>query len=172
MRQLESGMLVAVFVLVALLGVTTPVMAQEIFVADMDASAEDPTCFSGGTGTFTVLINPGEQSMNFQLTYQNLSPNILFAHIHFGRADQQGGVSTFLCGGGTKPTPCPPSQGTTTGTIVATDISGPANQGIAPGEFSKLLTALRLGFTYANVHSTLCPEGEIRGQIDLPEEPR
>ena len=165
MRQLEIGTLVAVLVLVAMLGVTTPTVAQEYLVADMNAVVEIPICFSFGSGTFIVLINPDEQSMIFQLTYQNLSANVLFAHIHFGQADQAGGVSTFLCGGGTKPTPCPPSQGQITGTIVAADIGGPANQGIAPGEFAELLLALRFGLTYANVHSDICPGGEIRGQI-------
>ena len=155
----------AVLVLVAMLGVTTPTVAQEYLVADMNAVVEIPICFSFGSGTFIVRINPDEQSMDFQLTYQNLSPNILFAHIHFGRENQAGGVSTFLCGGGTKPTPCPPSQGQTTGTIVAADIGGPGSQGTAPGEFAELLLALRFGLTYANVHSDICPGGEIRGQI-------
>jgi hypothetical protein len=164
MRQLERGTLMTVLVLVAMLGVTMPTVAQEVLGAPMNAVNEIPICFSFGSGTFIVVIND-EQSMNYQLTYQNLSPNVLFAHIHFGQANQAGGVSTFLCGGGTKPTPCPQSQGTITGTIVAADIGGPTNQGIAPGEFAELLLALRLGFTYANVHSDICPGGEIRGQI-------
>jgi hypothetical protein len=163
MRQLESSTLLAVLTLVAILTATTTV-AQETHNATLRAIKEIPICFSGGSGTFTVTI-PDEATMNFELTYQNLSPNILFAHIHFGRPLQAGGVSTFLCGGGTKPTACPPSQGTVTGTIVATDIGGPANQGIAPGEFAELLAALRSGLTYANVHSDICPGGEIRGQI-------
>jgi CHRD domain len=164
MRQLELATLVAVFALAAMLAVTTPTVAQETHNATLKAIKEIPICFSGGSGTFTATI-PDEATINFELTYQNLSPNVLFAHIHFGRPLQAGGVSTFLCGGGTKPTACPPSQGTVTGTIVASDIGGPANQGIAPGEFAELLTALRRGLTYANVHSDICPMGEIRGQI-------
>jgi CHRD domain len=167
MRQLESGTLLIALVLVAMLGVTTPTVAQEVLAAPMNAVNEIPLCFSFGSGTFIVVI-PDEQSMNYQLTYQNLSPNILFAHIHFGSANQTGGVSTFLCGGGTKPAPCPsspPGSGTVTGTIVAADIVGPTSQGIAQGEFTELLIALRLGLTYANVHSDICPGGEIRGQI-------
>jgi hypothetical protein len=164
MRQLEFGTLVAVFALAAMLAVTTSTGAQETHKATMNAIKEIPICFSGGSGTFTATI-PDEASINFELTYQNLSANVLFAHIHFGRPLQAGGISTFLCGGGTKPTACPPSQGTVTGTIVASDIGGPATQGIAPGEFAELLAALRDGLTYANVHSDICPGGEIRGQI-------
>ena len=164
MRQLEIGTLGAVLALVAMLAVTPSAVAQETHAATLNAIKEIPICFSGGNGTFTATI-PDEATINFELTYQNISPNVMFAHIHFGRPLQAGGVATFLCGGGTKPTACPPSQGTVTGTIVAADIVGPANQGIAPGEFAELLAALRSGLTYANVHSDICPGGEIRGQI-------
>ena len=43
---------------------------------------------------------------------------------------------------------------------------GPAGQGIDPGEFGELLDAVRAGVTYANVHSTKYPGGEIRAQLD------
>jgi hypothetical protein len=74
-----------------------------------------------------------------------------------------GGVATFLCGGGGKPA-CPPS-GTVTGTISASDVIGPASQGIAAGELDALVRAMRHGVTYANVHTDKFPDGEIRGQI-------
>jgi len=51
------------------------------------------------------------------------------------------------------------------GTAKATDVIGPAAQGISPGEFAKILDAIRSGFAYANVHTTRFPGGEIRGQI-------
>jgi CHRD domain len=38
-------------------------------------------------------------------------------------------------------------------------------QGIAAGEFDELVDAIRAGFTYANVHTTAFPPGEIRAQI-------
>jgi hypothetical protein len=42
---------------------------------------------------------------------------------------------------------------------------GPAAQGIAAGEFAELVRAIKAGATYVNVHSSLFPTGEIRGQI-------
>ena len=56
---------------------------------------------------------------------------------------------------------------TVEGTRTAADMFGGATaQGIAPGEFDELVRALRAGATYANVHTTGRPGGEIRGQLD------
>ncbi len=61
---------------------------------------------------------------------------------------------------------CPPSPATVTGTLTAANVVGPAGQGIAAGEFAELIRAIRAGKTYANVHSTKFPGGEIRSQIE------
>ena len=53
-----------------------------------------------------------------------------------------------------------------TGTLTAANVVGPAGQGIAAGEFGELIRAIRAGKTYANVHSTKFPGGEIRRQIE------
>ena len=79
-----------------------------------------------------------------------------------------GGISVFLCtnlGNGPVGTQACPQEGTVTGTFVAGDVIGPGAQGIAAGEYTELLAALRSGTTYANVHSSERPGGEIRGQI-------
>lgn len=95
------------------------------------------------------------------------------AHIHFGQQDVNGGISVWLCGNpsttvnppaGTQA--CPPSPATITGTLTAANVVGPAGQGIATGEFAELIKAIRAGKTYANVHSTKFPGGEIRSQIE------
>ena len=49
--------------------------------------------------------------------------------------------------------------------IDATDVIGPEAQGIEPGAFAELIAAMRAGHTYANVHSSKWPTGEIRTQI-------
>ena len=42
---------------------------------------------------------------------------------------------------------------------------GPTGQGIDPGQYGELLRAIRAGATYANVHSSKYPGGEIRAQL-------
>jgi hypothetical protein len=124
------------------------------------------TISSTGTGEFVAEIDDEAETITYTLTYSDIEGGaVLFAHIHFGARGTTGGVSTFLCGGGTKPAPCPTPGGTVTGVIFPTDIQGPAAQGIEAASFAELVRAMRSGVTYVNVHSTRFPGGEIRGQV-------
>jgi hypothetical protein len=125
---------------------------------------------SSATGTFSATIDEDASpaTISYTLTYTGLSGPALFSHIHFGNRFDSGGVSAFLCGGGGK-LACPPGttdQATVTGTISPADVIGPLSQGIAPGQFDKLVDAIRAGVTYVNVHTPSFPAGEIRGQIN------
>jgi hypothetical protein len=125
---------------------------------------------STASGTFTATIDEDATPPNiaYTLTYVGLSGPALFSHIHFGNRYDSGGISTFLCGGSTKPA-CPAgttTEATVTGTIIPSDVIGPASQGIGQGDFAKLVDAIRSGVTYVNVHSPAFPAGEIRGQIN------
>jgi hypothetical protein len=133
------------------------------------------TCFSSGLGTFTATINPGDTSIDYQLSYDGLRGSVTQAHIHFGKTFEQGGIMVFLCSNLTPPpadlpldTPACPPSGPVLGTLTASSVTNRASaQGIGTGAFDALLVAMRFGegFTYANVHTTVCGGGEIRGQI-------
>lgn len=125
------------------------------------------TISSTGRGEFVAEIDDEMETITYTLTYSDLEGGtVLFAHIHFGARGTTGGVSAFLCGGGTKPAPCPPA-GTVTGTIAPADVVGPNAQGIEPVTgYPELVRAIRTGVTYVNVHTTRWPGGEIRGQIN------
>jgi len=121
------------------------------------------------TGTFEATIDDQAGTISYTLTYQGLSGPALFSHIHFGNRFDSGGVSVFLCGGGPQNIACPAGttdQATVTGTISAADVVGPAAQGINPGDFDKLVDAIRAGVTYVNVHTPKFQAGEIRGQVN------
>jgi hypothetical protein len=133
--------------------------------ADLQGYEEVPAISSTGSGEFRARIASDESSIEFELQYENLEGTITTAaHVHLGQSAVNGGVMFFLCGGGGKPA-CPTSAAIIAGTIVPSDIIGPAAQGLAAGEFEEALNALRSGATYANVHTNKHPGGEIRGQI-------
>jgi hypothetical protein len=132
---------------------------------------EDPAVLSTtGTGTFRAVVNERTQEITYRLSYEALTGNVTQAHIHFGGRHQSGGISVFLCtnlGNGPAGTQvCPPAPATVTGTLRPADVIGPAGQGIAAGEFAELVAAIKAGVTYANVHSSVYPAGEIRAQLN------
>ena len=135
------------------------------FKARLGGFQEVPAISTTGTGSLKVNVNPAATQLTYTLTFSALQGGSAFAaHIHLGQAGVNGGVVAFLCGGGSKPA-CPAAGGTVTGTIVAGDILALASQGIAAGDLAAVLKAMRHGVTYANVHSTVFPGGEIRGHI-------
>src|SRR5215468_1406882 len=110
-----------------------------------------------------MSIQPG--AISFSLNFSDLSSPLSVAHLHFAPSKVAGGVMIFLCGGGGQPA-CPAAKsGTVTGTITAANVTGPTAQGIAAGDLTAALEAVREGLGYVNVHSTNFPAGEIRGQI-------
>jgi hypothetical protein len=136
------------------------------FSARLNGWEEDPSQVTTGTGSFKAKVVSATQ-ISFTLKYRNLEDtNVVQAHIHIGSRHESGGISAWLCGGTTQPA-CPAGPtATVTGTIEAADITGPAGQGVEPGNFADLLRAMRKGETYANVHtSPRAPGGEIRGQV-------
>jgi len=129
--------------------------------AELQGYEEVPAISTMGSGELKLKVSKDETSMDYELSYAGLEGVASASHIHLGQRGVNGAVIAFLCGGGGKP-PCPTS-GTVTGTINSTNII--AAQGIAAGEFAEALQAMRSGVTYANVHTTSWPGGEIRGQI-------
>lgn len=142
---------------------------RNTFTAQLIGWQEVPSVSTVARGFFRATIDEKSQTITFKLRYDALEGAVQQAHIHVGRRHTNGGVSVFLCtnlGNGPAGTPaCPVPPGEVVGTIAATDVIGPAAQGISPGEFAELVDAIRSGSAYANVHSTLFPAGEIRGQL-------
>lgn len=130
---------------------------------------EDPLALSTtGNGEFRATIGKGDTSISWELRYADLEGDVTQAHIHLGGRAQSGGIMIFLCsnlGNGPAGTPaCPAAPATISGTITAGDVIGPAGQGISAGELDEAVAAIKDGTAYVNVHSTLYPGGEIRGQ--------
>jgi len=148
------------------------------FETSLNGYEELPTLSTRGNGTFEAKLNKDGSELAYKLSYEGpfdgnstgTASTVTQAHIHFGARAFSGGISAFLCtnlGNGPAGTPaCPAAPASVSGVIRPASIVGPAAQGIAPGEFTELVRALRAGAAYANVHTTANPAGEIRGQID------
>lgn len=154
----------------------TAVIAQERtkMAAELSGYEEIPTLSTSAEGMFHAVIDRNVEQIRYELSYAgpfDANPaggTVQQAHIHLGAPAFNGGIIAFLCtnlGNGPAGTPACPAEGTVTGTITPADVVGPAGQGIQPGQFAKLVEALRAGAAYANVHTTTFSAGEIRGQI-------
>ena len=126
------------------------------------------------SGKFVAEIDEQNDIIHYKLSYKNLEGNVTQGHIHFGQRHTVGGIVVWLCQTAGTPAPatvaaltpfCPEPEGTVEGTITPAQVLAQTLQGIAAGEFGELVRAMRAGATYANVHSSLFPPGEIRGHI-------
>jgi len=135
------------------------------FVAMLNGYMEVPSISTSASGRFTATLSQDGTELAYTLRYSALEGEpVLASHIHFGQPHVIAGVIAFLCGGGGQ-MPCPTPSGTVSGVITAGNVMGPADKGIAAGEFEELIAAMRSGSTYVNVHSTTYQSGEIRGRV-------
>lgn len=175
MKILRIALLVGAAVLLVVPGIQPIAQADSgamSFKTELIGYEEVPAVSSTGSGEFKAKVSQDENSFDYQLSYEDLEGTVTQSHIHFGQMGVNGGISIWLCQTATNPSPVPttptcpgPNSGMVTGTVSAADVIGPAGQGIAAGEFAEILNAIRQGISYANVHSSRNPGGEIRGQI-------
>jgi len=134
-------------------------------------AGETGAILSNATATLDLDLDRNAQTLTFKLTYANLGSAVVQSHIHFGKVHVAGGVVVFFCANPPASAMAPagtqacPASGTVTGTLKAADVVGPAGQNIAAGNFDGLEDALESNTAYGNIHTTLFPAGEIRGQI-------
>jgi hypothetical protein len=122
---------------------------------------------------FTAKIDEGDEIITYELRYQDLEGDVTQGHIHFGQQHTVGTIVVWLCE--TVGTPAPPEvadvtpmcpeEGAVTGTITPDQVLAANDQGLEAEAFDELVRAIHAGAAYANVHSSLFPPGEIRGQI-------
>ncbi len=131
---------------------------------------EVPVNTSAASGSLRLFINDREGTIDYELTFEGLQGNVTQAHIHVAQAGVNGGIVLWLCGTGTNPGPagtpaCPSPGGTVTGTLTSNNVTPVPGQLIGAGELDEIIRAIRAGKAYGNVHSSLAPGGEIRGQL-------
>jgi len=69
------------------------------FTATLIGHNETPAVHTAGRGKLSLTIN-ANNTLSYTLTYSGLNTAASAAHVHFGQPNVAGGVSFFLCGGG------------------------------------------------------------------------
>lgn len=144
--------------------------------ADLAGIKQVPVAITPGQAQFEATFTKGMTEIPYSLNYSVAGGPVLFADIHLGQHFTTGGINFYLCANQNAPAPnppfpvgtppCPgPDTGTVTGVITADGIVGPTGQGIAAKDFEKAVQAILDGNTYAQIHTTKYPTGELRGQI-------
>jgi len=136
------------------------------FVAVLSGHNEVPAIHTGGMGKLTLTVN-NDNTISFELTYANLSSAAQMAHVHFAQPNVNGGISFYFCGGA-KPA-CPAGNtstpATVSGTVTAADVQAITAQNMPQGDIGAIISEIKAGFAYANVHTANFGGGEIRGQL-------
>jgi CHRD domain len=170
-RRIQLAAAVAVVAIASVVATTAFAGGGKEIREHLTGDEEVPVVLTGAEGKLKAKVS--SDKIEYTLRYEDLEGAVTQAHIHIGQELANGGISVWLCGNPNPPAVnppagtqlCPPSPATITGTITAANVVGPAGQGIAAGEFDEFVEAIDDGFTYANVHSSLAPGGEIRAQL-------
>jgi hypothetical protein len=158
----------ALATLAALLLSVLPALGQPAerptFTAHLTGGAEvaDPPVETRATGQAVFRLSQDGTELSYRLIVANIE-NVTQAHIHLAPAGANGPVVAWLYPGG------PPAQlipGRSSGvlaegTITDANLFGP----LAGKTLADLVDHLRAGNAYVNVHTTVYPAGEVRGQI-------
>jgi hypothetical protein len=162
---------VLIAVIGSLLAIAIVAEAEQIG-ALLTGYEESPSVSTTGTGEFTATIAPNGKAILYSETYSGLQGTVTQSHIHVGQLGVNGSIVIFLCQTATNPdptglAPACPQEGSVTGTITAANViaGATASQQLTAGDLAAVVTAIRAGAAYANVHTNVSPGGEIRGQI-------
>jgi CHRD domain len=134
------------------------------FEAILSGSEEEPVVVTPASGSATVSIQGS--AIAYQVNVENIE-NVVVSHIHIGAPGENGPVIMNLCN--TDDTP----DCSTTGTGVLVEGSNSITMEVT---FDSLVSAIRAGNAYVNVHTSDgdatpdegpgdFPGGEIRGQL-------
>ena len=153
-----------------LLVAAATVSAHDAIDARLRGFQEVPVVSTVAKGRFKASVDDRSSAIHYELSYSGLEGTVTQAHIHLGQHSVNGGIMVWLCQTSTNadPTglaPTCPQSGTVSGMLQASNVIGPAGQGIDALQFAEVVAAIRAGVAYANVHSSKFPGGEIRAQL-------
>ena len=158
MRRVLTFAIAGLFVLLVS---AAQAQAQTItFTANLHGGNEVPVVVTGSAGTATVTWNTVTKTGTYRVDVYNMPVATTASHIHAGAAGAGGPVVVnFVVPGANAIS----NDFGFSGTFACSDVVARPAQGINSCEDFE--QTLLLNNTYANVHSTANPGGEIRGQL-------
>ena len=154
------------------------------FIGNLSAANEvqTPPVVSPGTGLATITLDPTANTIEINVSFSGLTTPDNAAHIHCcAPLGTNAIVATTIPTFGAVP-PNPPGGppefplGVTSGTydqtfsLTAATFYNPAfvtaHGGTVAGAEAALVQGIETGMTYFNIHTTMFPMGEIRGQLE------
>ena len=133
------------------------------FTTHLSGDNEVPARDTNATGQVIVQISKDESSIYFKIIVANVQANITGSHFHMGPAGANAGVVVNLLNSSSIPpdTNAPINGILAEGTINAGNLSG----ALLGKPLSDLISAIRAGNIYVNLHTISYPSGEIRAQL-------
>lgn len=129
---------------------------DERFRANLSGAFEVPAVTTTATGTARFTVDGAE--LDYTLDVQNVTGAIA-AHIHRGALGTNGPPVVFLFA------QAAPGVNVTAGSLAAGSVDAADMIASAGVSYDSMLTLIRSGNAYVNVHTVARPAGEIRGQV-------
>lgn len=133
--------------------------ADFVATAELIGLSEVPPNASPAFGEAIVSYDAANNSLSYTITFQDLLAPATAAHIHFGVPGISGPVIFPFTHAG----PPAATSGSFAGTLTAADLIPRLTSGI--NTFADAIAAIEMGNTYVNIHDSVLPGGEIRGQL-------
>jgi len=132
--------------------------AKQQFKAKLKGDNEVPGVTTDAQGKVSLKVK--ESNIKYKLNITGLA-DVTMAHIHQGKSGENGQPVVDLLANGNK-------QKTSNGLFINGSITDSSLIGPLKGmTISELISSMKDGNNYVNVHTQAYPDGEIRGQIKL-----
>ena len=131
--------------------------AKQQFKAKLKGDNEVPGVTTDAQGKVSLKVK--ESNIKYKLNITGLA-DVTMAHIHQGKSGENGEPVVDLFAAGNK-------QKTSKGLFVNGSITDSSLTGPLKGKtISDLISSIKAGNNYVNVHTQAHPDGEIRGQLE------
>jgi len=132
--------------------------ASNTFKAKISGKEETPAVTTAATGYAVFTLSKDGKDITYTLKVKGME-DVTAAHIHTGKMGESGGVVVGLFAG-------PKKEGKFSGVLAKGTITDKSLVGPLAGKtIADLVTMIKDGGAYVNVHTAKNPKGEIRGQI-------